>query len=276
MDLQPARVLEELTLILARPAALSIDAVLGKSAGRGLDPCAASVTRGVLLPGAKKMVRFLLGEGATRAEARALVVKYRAQDVDTCLELVRTKWRGILEKVQIRTPDRKFDILANGWLLYQTLSCRMWARAAFYQAGGAYGFRDQLQDAMALAIARPDLLRAQLLRAAGRQFSRGDVQHWWHPPSGVASVRTSRTILFGCLTRASLSRRDRRHGHLVRAGAISRGAVARPRGKRMRILRRRSPRRGARSTIMRRGPGCQLEGARHGLPLMGTAIGTTE
>ena len=119
----------------------------------------------------------------------ALLARYREADLDRVLADVEGHWRELLETIQVRTPDRALDIMLNGWLLYQTLACRIWARSAFYQASGAYGFRDQLQDGMALTFARPEMTRHHLLRAAARQFVEGDVQHWWLPASGQG-VRT--------------------------------------------------------------------------------------
>jgi cyclic beta-1,2-glucan synthetase len=174
---------------LDQPAALASGTALSGSLGAGFDPCGALQTRLELPPNASTEIVFLLGEAATTAEAQALIMKYRAADLDAVLAAVDRLWHETLGVVQVKTPDRAMDIMLNRWLLYQTLSCRVWARAAFYQASGAYGFRDQLQDVMALCIAKPHVARAQLLRAAARQFPEGDMQHWWLPESG-RGIRT--------------------------------------------------------------------------------------
>ena len=132
---------------------------------------------------------FFLGQAATGPEAEALLAKYREADLDAVLGEVTQQWDETLGAVQVKTPDRALDILLNRWLPYQTLACRVWARTGFYQASGAYGFRDQLQDVMALCVSRPDIAREHLLRAAARQFVEGDVQHWWLPESG-RGIRT--------------------------------------------------------------------------------------
>jgi cyclic beta-1,2-glucan synthetase len=172
-----------------RPAALASATLLSGRVGARLDPCAALQTPVTLGPVGAVEIVFFLGETATRAEAQALLAKYRKADLDGVLAAVTQQWEQIVGVVQVKTPDRALDILLNHWLLYQTLACRVWARAGFYQASGAYGFRDQLQDTMALCLSRPDLTRAHLLRAAGRQFVEGDVQHWWLAESG-RGVRT--------------------------------------------------------------------------------------
>ena len=174
---------------LDHPAALNGNATLSHRVGAGLDPCAALQTPLDLGPKGVAEIVFFLGEAATKAGARALITRYRAADLDAVFDAVTRHWDDVLGAVQVTTPDRSMDILLNRWLLYQTLACRVWARSAFYQASGAYGFRDQLQDLMALVVSKPDLTRAHLLRAAGRQFIEGDVQHWWLPPSGQG-VRT--------------------------------------------------------------------------------------
>ncbi len=172
-----------------RPLALSPGKVLSNRVGAGLDPCAAMQTAVRLDAGGSMEVDFYLGQSAGAAEAVALVMKYRTIDLDSVLMTAKRQWNSCLEAVQVKTPDRALDILLNRWLPYQTLGCRVWARSAFYQASGAYGFRDQLQDVMALCISRPDIAREHLLRASSRQFSEGDVQHWWLQESG-RGVRT--------------------------------------------------------------------------------------
>jgi cyclic beta-1,2-glucan synthetase len=174
---------------LDHPASLERGEELSGKTGAGLDPCAALQTEVELEPGERAEVVFLLGQGDSREEARSLVERYRELDSDAVLREVQDHWNGVLGSIQVKTPDPSVDLLLNRWLLYQTLACRVWARSAFYQSSGAYGFRDQLQDVLALAVTRPDILRDHLLRAAARQFSEGDVQHWWHPPTG-RGVRT--------------------------------------------------------------------------------------
>ncbi|PZX48780.1 cyclic beta-1,2-glucan synthetase [Cereibacter changlensis] len=172
---------------MAAPAGLAHP--LSGRVGAGLDPCAALQRELRLAPGESAEVVMLLGQAADMATARALIARYRRLDPEAVLNQVTGHWTGLLTAVQVKTPDRAMDILLNGWLMYQTLACRIWARAGFYQASGAYGFRDQLQDGMALTFSRPEMTRDHLLRAAARQFPEGDVQHWWLPHSGQG-VRT--------------------------------------------------------------------------------------
>ena len=174
---------------LEQPAGLERGVRLSGRVGAALDPCGALQAVIELRAGGRAEVVFLLGEAASHDDAAALIARYRKADLDAVLRSVTGRWDDVLGAVQVRTPDRSMDILLNRWLLYQTLSCRVWARSACYQAGGAYGFRDQLQDVMALTGASPQVTREHLLRAAARQFVEGDVQHWWHTPSG-RGVRT--------------------------------------------------------------------------------------
>lgn len=158
-------------------------------AGASSEPCCAFAVTIELAPGSSEEIVFLLGQAQDSQSARELIQRYRRKPVATSVQEIATHWNSLLGAVQIRTPDRALDLLFNRWLLYQTVSCRLWGRSGFYQAGGAYGFRDQLQDGMALAVSHPALTRAHLLRAAARQFVEGDVQHWWHPQTG-RGVRT--------------------------------------------------------------------------------------
>jgi len=174
---------------LRNPAAMHRMRLSG-NAGAGLDPCAALRLPFSLEDKQVREVVFTIGSAETEDHARQLVHRFRGiGSVYRAQEAVWQYWSHTLGAIYVESPDPAVNYLANGWLLYQTLACRMWARTGFYQSGGAFGYRDQLQDAMALVHAAPELLREHLLLAAGHQFREGDVQHWWHPPAG-RGVRT--------------------------------------------------------------------------------------
>ena len=172
-----------------RPAGLERRHRLQGATGAGMDPCAALQTSFELASEARTQVLILLGEADDAAGAADLIRRGRTADHMATLGGVLSYWRDTAGTIQVRTPDRSMDIMLNHWLIYQTLACRLWARTGTYQAGGAYGYRDQLQDVIALVTSRRELAREHLLRAAAHQFAEGDVQHWWHPPSG-RGVRT--------------------------------------------------------------------------------------
>ncbi|MDQ3321783.1 MAG: hypothetical protein M3525_05010 [Acidobacteriota bacterium] len=174
---------------IKKPAALRREKLSGRS-GAGLDPCAALQTVIELAPDETREIVVLLGETDSREEAVNLISRFRQlAAVKEAFENVSAYWDELLGAVEVRTPDAALNTMVNRWLLYQSLACRVWARSAFYQSGGAFGFRDQLQDVMSLVYAKPEIARQQILLAASRQFKEGDVQHWWHPPTG-RGVRT--------------------------------------------------------------------------------------
>ncbi len=174
---------------IQKPAAMYRTDLSGLS-GAGYDPCGALQSKFELAPNEEKEILIILGQTNTQEEARQLALKYRSHaTAKLTFKNVINFWDTTLGQIQVQTPDDSLNALINRWLLYQTLSCRIWARSAFYQSGGAFGFRDQLQDIMALFYSNPKLAREHILHSASRQFKEGDVQHWWHPPTG-RGVRT--------------------------------------------------------------------------------------
>lgn len=173
----------------SRPAAMARVRLSGR-VGAAIDPCAAMQVHFPLAEGQEREIVFTLGAGRDLDDARSLVQRFKGSEpARGALEDVWRYWNRALGVIYVETPEKAIDVLTNGWLLYQTLACRLWARSGYYQSSGAYGFRDQLQDSMALVYCEPKVAREQLLRCAANQFIEGDVQHWWHPPSG-RGVRT--------------------------------------------------------------------------------------
>jgi cyclic beta-1,2-glucan synthetase len=174
---------------LESPAAMGQRSLFGRT-GAGLDPCGVLRMTLRLAPGEQKELACILGQAQSREAATALILSFRATGaIDASLQGTKSWWDDLLGTVEVHTPELAADFLINRWLLYQSVSCRIWGRSAFYQSGGAFGFRDQLQDVMALLYAAPSLAKDHILLAASRQFREGDVQHWWHPPGG-AGIRS--------------------------------------------------------------------------------------
>ncbi|MCW3088730.1 MAG: NdvB, partial [Sediminibacterium sp.] len=175
---------------LLNPNGMNRARLSGKT-GAGLDPCAALQVTFEMAEEEEREIVFHLGTGRDAADAENLVMRYKdPATAAKALDKVKTYWTRLLNTIQIKTPDTALDLLTNGWLNYQTLACRIWGRSGFYQSGGAFGFRDQLQDTLSLLHSHPEMVREQVLLCASRQFREGDVQHWWHPPMG-RGVRTT-------------------------------------------------------------------------------------
>jgi cyclic beta-1,2-glucan synthetase len=195
ISLRPRTVTGDRTEFIGRNRSLTRPAALGRTelsglTGAGLDPCAGLLGKFAVPPNGEAVVVFVIGQAADATRAQQLAARYRRPDASAeALREVVSAWDRRLTAVRVKTPDPGLDVLVNRWLPYQVLACRVWGRTAFYQSGGAFGFRDQLQDVMSLLYAEPGEARAHLLRAASRQFVEGDVQHWWHPPAG-RGVRT--------------------------------------------------------------------------------------
>jgi cyclic beta-1,2-glucan synthetase len=174
---------------LKNPDAMGRIRLNGKT-GSALDPCGAMQVLIDLSGEQEYETVFLLGTGTDAREASQMAYEYKKTDAAReALDRTLAYWRQTLGAIQVETPDTSLNLLANGWLVYQVLACRLWARSGYYQSGGAFGFRDQLQDAMAILHTKPELVRQHILLCASRQYPEGDVQHWWHPPTG-RGVRT--------------------------------------------------------------------------------------
>ena len=174
---------------LQNPDAMSRIKLSGKI-GIALDPCAAIQVPFEMADGEEQEIIFRLGAGKDINDASAIAKQFRGSSAaNDSLEKVKNYWKNTVGALQVETPDKAINLITNGWLTYQTLSSRLWGRSGFYQSGGAFGFRDQLQDVLSLLHTRPELARAQILLCASHQFKEGDVQHWWHPPVG-RGVRT--------------------------------------------------------------------------------------
>jgi cellobiose phosphorylase len=175
---------------LASPKALSREGFSNR-VGVGYDPCAAIQTHLELDPGEEKDIVLLLGQAQAEAGVKDIVDKFRsAENCRGALDRVTRYWEDVLGVIKVKTPDASMDLMLNYWLMYQTIACRLWARTAFYQSGGAYGFRDQLQDAVNVVYALPQVTRRQILLHCAHQFVEGDVQHWWHPGIQEKGIRT--------------------------------------------------------------------------------------
>ncbi len=174
---------------VTHPNAIHKAGALSNTIAAGCDPCSAFAYDIDLLPGQTKEIIFYLGSAENRQEAEKLLDQARASDFEILLTKQKQQWSDFVSPFQVKTPDSSFNLMVNHWLPYQIYACRIMARAGFYQASGAFGFRDQLQDSLSLLLLEPQLAHDQLLNAAAHQFLEGDVQHWWLPDTN-AGVRT--------------------------------------------------------------------------------------
>jgi cyclic beta-1,2-glucan synthetase len=256
---------------LGNPAAMERTRLSGK-VGAALDPCAAIQVPFDLADGAEREIVFRLGVGRNAADAASLVQRFRGSGAARgALDAVRAHWERTLGAVQVKTPDASLDVLVNGWLVYQTIASRLFARTGYYQSGGAFGFRDQLQDVMALVHAEPALARAQLIRCAGRQFVEGDVQHWWHPPAGRGvRTRCSDDYLWLPLATARYVKATADRGVLDQSVAFLEGRPVNPGDDSYYDLPGRSAESGSLYQHCVRAIEHGLRFGAHGLPLMGS------